>query len=115
MRNIIEQAGVWQSSREKRSGPSSVLTKICVLFLTGQHDRTPVTTKHEKEALRQPLFAVSYGSFQGSQWQTFCGEQGEGAIGQGPGLVGKEVLNEPVRDAIGRRRQESKWEDLVCC
>jgi hypothetical protein len=93
MRNIIEHAGVWQSSRGEEIWS----------FVSAHED------------LRQSLFAVSYGSFQGNQWQTFCGEQGEGAIGQGPGLVGKEVLNEPVRDAIGRRRQESKWEDLVGC
>ena len=35
------------------------------LLLTGQHDRTPVTTKHEKRLYANPLFAVSYGSFQG--------------------------------------------------
>ena len=32
---------------------------------TGQHDRTPVTTKHEKRIYANLLFAVSYGSFQG--------------------------------------------------
>jgi hypothetical protein len=31
----------------------------------GQHDRTPVTTKHEKRLYANPLFAVNYGSFQG--------------------------------------------------
>jgi hypothetical protein len=31
----------------------------------GQHDRTPVTTKHEKRLYAHPLFAVSYDSFQG--------------------------------------------------
>jgi hypothetical protein len=35
------------------------------LSRTGQHDRTPVTTKHEKRFYAKPLFAVSYGSFQG--------------------------------------------------
>jgi hypothetical protein len=32
---------------------------------SGQHDRTPVTTKHEKKLYANSLFAVSYGSFQG--------------------------------------------------
>jgi hypothetical protein len=32
---------------------------------SGQHDRTPVTTKHEKRLYANRLFAVSYGSFQG--------------------------------------------------
>jgi hypothetical protein len=35
------------------------------MTLTGQHDRTPVTTKHEKRLYANPLFAVSYASFQG--------------------------------------------------
>jgi hypothetical protein len=35
------------------------------LTKSGQHDRTPVTTKHEKRLYANPLFAVSYGSFQG--------------------------------------------------
>src|SRR5271154_4484957 len=35
------------------------------LLLSGQHDRTPVTTKHEKRLYANPLFAMSYGSFQG--------------------------------------------------
>jgi hypothetical protein len=29
------------------------------LLITGQHDRTPVTTKHEKRLYFNPLFAVS--------------------------------------------------------
>jgi hypothetical protein len=36
-----------------------------LLYLTGQLDPTPVTTKHEKRLYDTPLFAVSYGSFQG--------------------------------------------------
>ena len=35
------------------------------MSLTGQHDRNPVTTKHEKRLYANSLFAVSYGSFQG--------------------------------------------------
>jgi hypothetical protein len=35
------------------------------LLLPGQHDRTPVTTKHEKRLYANLLFAVSYGSSQG--------------------------------------------------
>jgi hypothetical protein len=35
------------------------------LSKSGQHDRTPVTTKHEKSLYANPLFAVSYSSFQG--------------------------------------------------
>jgi len=30
-----------------------------------KHDRTPVTTRHEKSFYANRLFAVSYGSFQG--------------------------------------------------
>jgi hypothetical protein len=36
----------------------------------GQHDQTPVTTKHEKRLYANPLFAVSYGSFQGRPLNT---------------------------------------------
>ncbi len=32
---------------------------------SGQHDRTPVTTKHEKRLYANPLFAVSCRSFLG--------------------------------------------------
>jgi hypothetical protein len=35
------------------------------MALTGQHDRNPVTTKHEKRSHANHLFAVSYGSFLG--------------------------------------------------
>src|SRR5579863_5073114 len=43
----------------------------------GQHDRTPVTTKHEKEALRQPMFAGSYRSFQGRPFHSKPPAQGQ--------------------------------------
>jgi hypothetical protein len=45
--------------------PSLVLVGQLQRTLKGQHHRTPVTTKHEKRLYANPLFAVSYGSFQG--------------------------------------------------
>jgi len=43
------------------------------LSKSGQHDRTPVTTKHEKRLCANPLFAVSYGSFQGRPFRSLRG------------------------------------------
>jgi len=39
----------------------------------GQHDRNPVTTKHEKRSHANHLFAVSYGSFQGRPFRSLRG------------------------------------------
>jgi hypothetical protein len=51
------------------SGSINILERPCdeqvKLLQSGQHDRTPVTTKHEKRLYANPLFAASYGSFQG--------------------------------------------------
>jgi hypothetical protein len=50
---------------EGASFSSLELSEQCQLMLTGQHEQTPVTTKHEKNLYISLLFAVSYGSFQG--------------------------------------------------
>ena len=39
--------------------------KVMWLLLRGQHDRNPVTTRHEKRLHANHLVAVSYGSFLG--------------------------------------------------
>jgi|SRR5579863_2357330 hypothetical protein len=46
----------------------------------GQHDRTPVTTKHEKRLYANHLFAISYGSFQGSLAQIFITRFAHGQV-----------------------------------
>jgi len=44
-----------------------ILKTTVKLSWTGPHDRNLVTTKHEKRSHANHLFAVSYGSFQGSR------------------------------------------------
>jgi hypothetical protein len=53
-----------QYAEDRRVG-SRVNAAISQLTKPGQHDRSPVTTKHEKRLYANSLFAVSYGSFQG--------------------------------------------------
>src|SRR5580693_8901068 len=43
------------------------------LSKSGKHDRTPVTTKHEKRLYANPLFAVSYSSFQRRPFRSWRG------------------------------------------
>jgi len=39
---------------------------------SGQHDRKPVTTRHEKRSHASHLFAMSYGSFLGRRYRKFA-------------------------------------------
>ena len=67
----------------------------CQLTLTGQHDRNPVTTKHEKRSHANHLFAVSYGSFLGRPLRSSY----EIRMSYEKGCQGKKHLPAPLRDA----------------
>jgi hypothetical protein len=58
-------SGSAQLGKSLSTTPSGRWTNAAQLMKSGQHDRTPVTTKHEKSFYANPLFAVSYDSFQG--------------------------------------------------
>ena len=54
-----------------------------LLLKSGQHDRNPVTTKHEKRSHANHLFAVSYGSFLGRYFGYYYSDVSEPACPDG--------------------------------
>src|SRR5215471_6970095 len=55
----------------KPSGAYPTVTEsVAQLLLTGQHDRNPVTTKHEKRSISTTLFSACYISFLGRRFRS---------------------------------------------